>query len=98
MNKWVYIFKYNNLFRRDTMKNFLRRSKLNFVIMAIIYIVFGLMFIIRPDTTNRLIVTILGILITLVGISKILSHMRAETYQRFESFSLGTGIIILLIG
>ncbi|NLJ98292.1 MAG: hypothetical protein GX320_03365 [Tissierellia bacterium] len=80
------------------MKNFLRRSKLNFVIMAIVYIVFGLMFIIRPDTTNRLIVTILGILITLVGISKILSHMRAETYQRFESFSLGTGIIILLIG
>ena len=80
------------------MNSVLKQAKLNFIIMAIIYIVFGLMFMIRPDTTNRLIIIILGIIIALFGISKILAHIKSETSQRIERFDLGTGIITLLIG
>ncbi len=80
------------------MSDFLKKAKFNFIIMAIIYIVFGLMFMIRPNTTNKVIVIILGIIITLFGISKILTHIKYETYQRYENFNLGTGIIALLIG
>lgn len=80
------------------MKSILKQAKLNFILMAIVYIVFGLMFMIRPDTTNRLIVLVLGIIIALFGISKIIAHIQSEISQRYESFNLGTGIITLLIG
>lgn len=80
------------------MNNFLKQAKVNFVFMAIIYILFGLMFVIRPNATNKVIVILLGTIITLFGISKILAHINAETTQRFESFDLGKGIVALLIG
>ncbi len=80
------------------MRNTLKQAKLNFILMAIVYIVFGLMFMIRPNTTNKIIVIILGILITLFGISKIISHVQSETIKRYENFNLGIGIITLLIG
>lgn len=80
------------------MNDFLKKTKLNFILMAIIYILFGLMFLIRPDTTNKIIVIILGLIITLYGISKIIAHVQSDISQRFQSFNLGIGIIALLIG
>src|SRR5690606_32603499 len=62
------------------------------------YILFGLMFMIHPDTTNKVIVIILGILISIYGIFKIFAHVNAEEFERLQGFSLGTGIIALLIG
>lgn len=80
------------------MKNFLKQTKISFISMAIIYILFGLMFMIHPDTTNKVIVIILGILISIYGISKIFAHVNAEEFEKLQGFSLGTGIIALLIG
>lgn len=80
------------------MNDFLKKTKLNFVLMAIIYILFGLMFLIRPDITNKIIVIILGLIITLYGIFKIVAHIRSDISQRFQGFNLGIGITTLLIG
>jgi uncharacterized membrane protein HdeD (DUF308 family) len=80
------------------LKNFLKQTKISFIAMAIIYILFGLMFMLHPDTTNKIIVIILGILISIYGISKIFSHLNAEEFERLQGFNLGTGIIALLIG
>src|SRR5690554_1652092 len=80
------------------MNDFLKKTKLNFVLMAIIYILFGLMFLIRPDITNKIIVIILGLIITLYGIFKIITHVQSDISQRFQSFNLGIGIIALLVG
>ncbi|MBV1819818.1 hypothetical protein FYJ27_06240 [Anaerosalibacter bizertensis] len=80
------------------MKNFIKQTKISFILMAIMYIVFGILFLTRPNFTNKIIVTILGLMLSIYGISQILKHVNSDDVEKVQSFHLSIGIITLLIG
>ena len=80
------------------MKNFIKQTKISFILMAILYIIFGLLFIVRPDFTNKAIIIVLGAILSIYGISKILTYVKSDDVEKVQSFHLSTGVIILLIG
>lgn len=80
------------------MKNFLKQTKISLILMAIMYIAFGILFLTRPNFTNKIIVTILGLILTIYGIVKIFNHVKADDVERVQGFHLSVGIVTLLIG
>ena len=66
-------------------------------VQVIVYVVLGILLIIWPDQSKSIIFTILGCGLCIWGIIKVIVYFKedVETGMLTQSFSLGTGLIVL---
>lgn len=68
------------------------------LITSIIFAILGVVLIINPQETVRVVSYVLGIIFILVGIYKIISYFMAKGKYDFFNYDLAFGIIAVIIG
>jgi uncharacterized membrane protein HdeD (DUF308 family) len=73
------------------------KKKTGFLISAI-YIVFGLLLLIFPDTMKNLICILLGIAALAIGIIKLIIYFRKNRLEAALAYDMALGIIFVILG
>ena len=77
------------------MEKFLKRSSWTDVIISILFILFGIMIIARPDTIMSVVSFLLGTICILMGILKGIDYFASG---KTDNYSLAIGIIAIIAG
>ena len=80
------------------MEKFLKKAGWTSVITSIVFAIIGLVMIFYPDTTMRVISTILGIFFIAVGIVKLINYFVAKGNSTFFTNDIAWGLIAIIIG
>ena len=67
------------------------------ILTAIVYIIFGVIMIISPQTAISVIATLLGAIIGIIGLVFILKYIIDKTKHNFAVFGLSIGIILIIL-
>lgn len=80
------------------MQEFLNAFKKNYIILAVFYILFGLVLLIWPAATGRVICYSLGGIAMIYGAINVITYFVKNEEDRFYRFDLVIGLISLLVG
>ena len=77
------------------LKNILKKSGWTDVIVSILFILFGIMLIARPNEVISMISVLLGLVFVILGISKIVEYFSNNKQERYL---LPVATILILLG
>ena len=78
--------------------NNLQKIKLVYSILAVVFIIFGIYLIIRPELSLTIICRLAGVLFIIYGIVKISGYFSKDIYELAFQFDLAMGLFSLAIG
>lgn len=76
----------------------LAQGKKNFIITAVLYILFGLILCFWPEQSRRFIFVLLGLCLLLYGVFHIIRFFKDKTSSNFFEFNLVSGLSSSLLG
>ena len=74
------------------------RDKLSIIILGIAEIILGILLLVNPVGLAKLILTVLGIILSLIGVFNIISYFRTPPVEAAIKKSLTIGILTILLG
>lgn len=77
------------------LKNFLKKSGWTDIIVSILFIIFGIMLIARPETIISVISIILGLIFLVIGALKIIDYFAND---KKDNFLVSIAVVMILIG
>ena len=80
------------------MNSILKRIKTNAILSALLYVVIGLVLLLRPELSTSVLCTALGIVLILRGLSDILDFVFHKDGSLYYSLRLIGGIVIAAVG
>ena len=80
------------------MYQFLKNLKMNYVVSAIVCIVFGLTLVIWPDISSKVVCIGVGIVLLLSGIANLITYFGEKDRNLMTQISLIAGIILAVLG
>lgn len=80
------------------MNSILKRIKTNAILSALLYVVIGLVLLLRPELSTSALCTALGIVLILRGLSDILDFVFHKDGSLYYSLHLAGGIVIAAVG
>ena len=80
------------------MNSILKRIKTNAILSALLYVVIGLVLLLRPELSTSVLCTALGIVLILRGLSDILDFVFHKDGSLYYSLRLAGGIVIAAVG
>lgn len=80
------------------MKDFLKKNGRNSILVSILLVVLSLFLIFSPNTSLKIIMMALGIVLAINGIFHMVSYFSATKELKMFSFELTLGVISLIIG
>lgn len=80
------------------MEKFLKKAGWTSVITSIVFAIIGLIMIFYPDTTMKVISTILGIFFIVIGIIKVINYFVSKGNSTFFANDIAWGLIAIIIG
>ena len=76
----------------------IKKTGVQSLISSIIFAILGIILIIAPETTVKVISYMLGIMFMLVGIYKIISYFSNKGNYDFYNYDMAFGIIAVILG
>ena len=76
----------------------IKAAKTGYIILSSLLCVFGLLLIIFPTISLRVLTPILGIMLIIFGIAKIAGYFSKDLYRLAFQFDLQFGIVMLVLG
>lgn len=80
------------------MKNFLKGAEFSQGILAIGYVVFGIILIMYPDVTGTILCSALGICACIYGVIKIIAYLLGREHSGFFRIDLIIGVVFTSLG
>lgn len=76
----------------------LKKIKIMYSILAVIFIIFGICLMIRPELSLRIICRLAGVLFLIYGFVKISGYFSRDIYELAFQFDFAMGLFSLAIG
>lgn len=76
----------------------IRRAKRAHIVLSIILIVVGLLFLLDPALSLRVVCRLVGVLCLLFGAAKLAGYFSRDAYGLAFQFDLGLGLVALVLG
>lgn len=80
------------------MSSFIDDMKHNYFISAIVTVVVGLILVIWPDISGKILCYTLGTALIIMGIIQLIVFLRGERIGIVNKFSMGMGIVLVVLG
>ena len=76
-------------------KSFLKKSGWTDIIISVIFVLFGVLLITRPETIKSAVAVILGIIFMVMGVLKIIDYFSSENK---DSYVLAIAVVLIIVG
>ena len=80
------------------MKDILKKTGINSVIVSIIFLILGIILIIKPTETIKVVSVILGVMFVLIGLYKIYRYIKNSEKYNLYNYDIAYGVIAIIIG
>lgn len=80
------------------MESILKKIKTNVVISSLLCVVLGLVLVIRPGMSMRIVCTAVGIVLIVAGITRMIDYFAARDGSMYSQVNLVFGIILAVVG
>lgn len=80
------------------MGTIIKEMKKNYFVSMIVTIALGVILVARPDLMGKLLCTILGVAIIIMGVIQLVVYLRGEKMGIVSKFSLVMSVILILLG
>lgn len=80
------------------MESILKKIKTNVVISSLLCVVLGLVLVIRPGMSMRIVCTAVGIVLIVAGITRMIDHFAARDSSMYSQVNLVFGIVLAVVG
>jgi uncharacterized membrane protein HdeD (DUF308 family) len=78
--------------------NSIRAAKIGYILMSVCFCVLGLVLMLRPQLSVRLVGTFLGVALVVFGIIKLVGYFSKDLYRLAFQYDLAFGILLLALG
>ena len=80
------------------MEGLLKKIKTNVVISALVCVILGLVLVIRPGMSMRIVCTAVGVVLIVAGITRMIDYFAARDGSMYSQINLVFGIILTVVG
>lgn len=80
------------------MEGLLKKIKTNVVISAIVCVILGLVLVIRPGLSMRIVCTAVGVVLIVAGVTRMIDYFAARDGSMYSQINLVFGIILAVVG
>lgn len=82
----------------EYLENFLKKTGWNALLTSIVFAILGIVLIMNPEGTVKVVSYILGTMFIIIGSYKIVNYMSNKEKYNFYNYDMSFGIIAILIG
>lgn len=82
----------------EYLEKILKKTGMSSLITSIIFAILGIILIMKPTETVKVIAVILGIMFILIGLYKIMNYIRNKGKYDFYNYDIAYGIIAIILG
>lgn len=80
------------------MNSFINDMKHNYFISALVTVILGLVLVIWPDVSGKLLCYTLGVALMIMGAIQLISFLKGKRIGIMNKFALGMALVIILLG